>query len=245
MPGRRSGRPLSIWTATILNLVAISRTGTPKSNSQSPAIPLPDYPVQGDRWGLFLNDRLRLSRKLFLDMGGRLNLLRMRNSQWSFDPRGSLAYFVTRSDIVRFSAGSYHQYGDYFTLAGPRDLRPKNALHFSLSYDRITPEINLRVTVYDKEYRNLFLKTSKNQVKNSGRGFARGAELYLKLMKRSLISSQFIIISIPNERKMTSCFWPPPPMTSHILSPVSLRGNLLRAPWDLDSRTPQDFPTPL
>ncbi|NOR14554.1 MAG: hypothetical protein GQ544_02500 [Candidatus Aminicenantes bacterium] len=158
-----------------------------------PGNPTENYPVQGDRWGLFLNDRVRLTRKLYLDLGGRLNLLRMRNSRWSFDPRGALAYFITRRDILRFSAGSYHQYGDYFTLAGPHNLLPKNALHFSLSYDRITPEINMRVTAYDKEYRNLFLNSINSQVNNFGRGFARGAEFYLKLIKR-----KFDILTVYN-----------------------------------------------
>jgi hypothetical protein len=158
-----------------------------------PGNPTEDYPVQGDRRGLFLNDRLRLSRKLYLDFGGRVNLLRLGKVRWSFDPRGSLAYFLTRTDILRFSAGSYHQFGDYFTLARPYDLLPKNALHFSLSYDRITPELNLRVTVYDKEYRNLFLNAGSELITSSGHGFARGTELYVKIMRR-----RFDILAVYN-----------------------------------------------
>jgi hypothetical protein len=96
----------------------------------------------------------------------------------NIDPRLSLAYFLTPKDILRFSAGLHHQYGDYFTLQS-YDLRAKQAGHLSLTYDRISDNLNFRMTLYNKEYRDLFLYHG-NLINNNGRGFARGAELYVK-----------------------------------------------------------------
>jgi hypothetical protein len=49
-----------------------------------------------------------------------------------------------------------------------------------LSYDRITEATELRATLYDKEYRRLFLNGADGLVRNGGTGYARGAEFFIK-----------------------------------------------------------------
>ncbi len=138
------------------------------------------YQVKGTRRGFYFNDKFRISDHLFANLGARLFSLDLMNNNWHFAPRTSLAYLLTRDDVIRFSLGIYQQFGDYFTLKNNPDLRPKLAVHCALSYDRIKEETELRATLYDKEYRNLFLNKEEEIVSNEGYGYARGAEFFLK-----------------------------------------------------------------
>jgi hypothetical protein len=139
-----------------------------------------EFRVKGTRLGLFVNDRFRVTDRLYLDIGAGLFELRDSDNSVSFDPRASLAYFLTRKDVVRLAAGRYSQFGDYFTLAENPGLAPKQATHMSFSYDRMARFLNIRLTVYNKEYRNLFLFSDSGAVTNEGRGYARGAEIFVK-----------------------------------------------------------------
>ncbi|MCJ7589009.1 MAG: TonB-dependent receptor, partial [Candidatus Aminicenantes bacterium] len=103
----------------------------------------------------------------------------------------SAAYLPTKNDVFRFSAGVYHQYGDYYLLDRNPDLKPKAAVHYALSYDRIMDDMELRATAYDKEYRDLYLNGADGSAGNGGFGFARGAELFVK--KKSP-RSEFILV---------------------------------------------------
>ncbi|MBN2244805.1 MAG: TonB-dependent receptor [Candidatus Aminicenantes bacterium] len=142
---------------------------------------LEKYDVQGTRYGLYMSDKFRLSDKFYLTVGGRASSLSVKETSTNFDPRVSLAYFITQNDVLRVSAGYHHQFGDYFVLA-ENNLKAKNAGHISFTYDKITDPLDLRVTVYNKEYRNLFLSEDgeEGEVSNNGLGFGRGAELYIK-----------------------------------------------------------------
>lgn len=137
--------------------------------------------VKGTRFGLYLSDKFRLTDTFYLTLGGRLSALSLNGMDVNIDPRISLAHFITQKDILRFSAGFHHQYGDYFTLKD-HDLGAKRAGHLSLTYDRISDDLDLRMTLYDKEYWNLFLY-GENTISNDGKGFARGAEMFIKWKK--------------------------------------------------------------
>lgn len=135
--------------------------------------------VNGTRLGFYISNKLRLSDDFYLTLGGRLSVLSLKNSKINLDPRFSLAFFITRRDILRLSAGFHHQYGDYFVLLN-NDLKAKRAGHLSLTYDRVSEPLDLRVTLYNKEYWNLFLYEEGDIISNSGLGYARGAELFIK-----------------------------------------------------------------
>jgi len=142
------------------------------------------YHARGTRLGFYLNDKFRISDDVFMTLGGRIVSLDLVKTGWNFDPRVSVAWLLTRNDILRLSAGAYHQFGDYFVLKSNPDLRPKTAVHLALSYDRIQEETELRATLYDKEYRHLFLNQPDGLVDNEGRGYARGAEFFIKKKKK-------------------------------------------------------------
>jgi hypothetical protein len=136
--------------------------------------------IRASRVGIYFNDKFRLTDKLFLNAGGRASGYNGGASAWALDPRLSLVYLVGKSDALRFSTGIYHQFGDASTLLAFPALGPKAASHFSLSFDRVRDDLDFRATVYDKEYRRLFLTGADGVVTNGGQGYARGAELFLK-----------------------------------------------------------------
>lgn len=128
--------------------------------------------------GFYFSDKFRLQKKIYIRVGGRISFSNRGYKSRSLDPRASAAFFLSKQDVLRFSLGRYSQFGDFFLLK-EYDLQPKNAFHFSLSYDRITPEYDLRLTLYDKEYRRLFVM-EKSSMTNEGRGYARGGEFFFK-----------------------------------------------------------------
>ncbi len=142
------------------------------------------YRARGTRLGIYFNDKFRLSDRIFMNLGGRISSLDLVETGLSFEPRLSLAWLLTRNDILRISAGTSHQFGDYFVLKNNPGLRPKTAHHLALSYDRIREETELRATLYDKEYQHLFLDQPQGLVSNDGWGFARGVEFFIKKIKR-------------------------------------------------------------
>lgn len=154
--------------------------------------------AKGTRIGLYVSDKVRLTDNVYLTLGGRINALSIKNTKLNFAPRFSLAYFITTKDILRFSGGFHHQYGDYLTLQ-QNDLRIKQAGHLSLTYDKLSDNMDLRVTLYNKEYWNLFLY-EKYIVSNNGRGFARGAELFIK-RKHSKYDAFFVYNFLSSKRK--------------------------------------------
>jgi hypothetical protein len=143
-----------------------------------------NYKTRGTRFGLYANDKFRVTDQIFMNAGIRISSLNLLDRGPTVDPRLSAAFLLTRRDIVRFSTGIYHQYGDYFVLKRNPTLRPKSAIHYALSYDRIEDDLELRATAYDKEYKNLYLEGVDGIAGNEGSGFARGAEFFVKKKSR-------------------------------------------------------------
>jgi len=158
------------------------------------------FKALGTRLGMHLNDKFRISDRVYVDLGGKIHALPTHNKKINFDPRMSLAYLITQDDILRFSVGRYNQFGDYFTLEDYKNLNPKKATHFALSYDRIKEDMDLRVTVYNKEYRNLFLNVEDGIITNEGLGYARGAEFFLKFIKKRY-DALFVYNFLSSKRK--------------------------------------------
>jgi len=158
------------------------------------------HQVQGTRLGAYISDKFRVSDKLFVNLGARIFSIGLLEKKLSFDPRASLASLLTKDDILRFSVGAYHQLGDYFILKRNPELRPKAAVHYALSYDRIKRETELRATLYDKEYRKLFFEDAQGTVSNEGCGYARGAEFFIK-KKKKRYDFIFVYNFLRSERK--------------------------------------------
>lgn len=75
--------------------------------------------------------------------------------------------------------------------------------------------MDFRITVYNKEYRNLFLNTEENLVVNQGRGYARGAEIFFKYTHKSF-NTLFVYNFLNSKRKENEVL------------------DLLRSPYEID-----------
>lgn len=157
-----------------------------------------DGDVGGTRIGIYISDKFRVADAVYLTMGGRINTLAINDTKMGFAPRFSLAYFISPRDILRFSGGYHQQSGDYFSLQ-TNDLRMKHAGHLSLTYDRISDDLDLRVSLYNKQYGNLFL-IEESIITNEGKGFARGAELFIK-RKHPKYDAFFVYNFLSSKRK--------------------------------------------
>ncbi len=157
-----------------------------------------DDDVTGTRFGMYISDKFRVTDTVYLTMGGRLNTLAINGMKIGLAPRFSLAYFISPRDTLRFSGGFHQQNGDYFSLQD-NDLGMKHAGHLSLTYDRTSDDLDLRVTLYNKQYGNLFL-FEENFISNNGKGFARGAELFLK-RKHPKYDAFFVYNFLSSKRK--------------------------------------------
>ena len=150
--------------------------------------------AQATRRTLTFSDKFRLQDDWFVNAGLRLSSLSLGRPGWSMEPRMSLVYFLGKYDTLRLSAGLYRQFGDAFVLQQQPGLNPKSALHLCFSYDRSTKNTKLRLTLYNKEYRDLFLESpapGSGDITNRGRGFARGAEFFIKTEGRKL---EFLLV---------------------------------------------------
>ena len=152
----------------------------------------------GTRFGIYFSDKFRVAEATYLTIGGRINTLSVNDTKMGFAPRFSLAYFISPRDILRFSGGFHQQNGDYFSLQS-NDLRMKHAGHLSVTYDRTSDDLDLRVTLYNKQYGNLFL-IEEDIITNNGKGFARGFEFFLK-RKHPKYDAFFVYNFLSSKRK--------------------------------------------
>ncbi len=157
-----------------------------------------DGDVRGTRFGIYFSDKFRAAEAIYLTIGGRINTLSVNDTKMGFAPRFSLAYFISSRDILRISGGFHQQNGDYFSLQS-NDLRMKHAGHLSVTYDRTRDDLDLRVTLYNKQYGNLFL-IEEDIITNNGKGFARGFEFFLK-RKHPKYDAFFVYNFLSSKRK--------------------------------------------
>ncbi len=137
------------------------------------------FESSGNRFGAYITSRSQLSRGVFLEYGLRSSTLDLLSHKLFWEPRLSIAYFVTSKDVLRFSTGIYRQFGDYW-FTKHYSLQPMRAYHYCLTFDHIGQQFTGRVTAYDKRYRGLMLYDG-DHVNDSGRGYARGLEFYAKV----------------------------------------------------------------
>ena len=139
------------------------------------------FETKAVRTGFYVNDKFRLTDRLYASAGLRVSALNLAGTQAAFDPRVSLARMVGKNDVLRLSAGVYHQFADPMSLGRNPGLRPLTAYHAALSFDRIRENLELRAAAYDKEYRTLFWTDGQGRSTNGGFGYARGAEAFVKV----------------------------------------------------------------
>ncbi len=120
-----------------------------------------------------------LSNKLVAKAGGRFEYVNLNQSA-TLSPRLSLAYKPGKQGQFSFAYGSFTQSAQNQYLRFNTQLQPETAQHFILNYQVVTERKTFRVEAYQKEYRNLvtFETSNPTEIFNSGKGKARGIELF-------------------------------------------------------------------
>lgn len=96
-------------------------------------------------------------------------------------PRLSVSYRLADDQTVTIDGGRYASTGEYYLEYGILPRGWEESYQYNATYEwRLTQQHILRVQLYDKEYRNLALLDKLPDVSYSGKGYARGIDLFWK-----------------------------------------------------------------
>ncbi|MBI3129927.1 MAG: TonB-dependent receptor [Acidobacteria bacterium] len=143
------------------------------------------YAFEGRREGAYLTWRWQLAPAWGFSLGGRRDRYRLPD-EITRDLRGTLSYLLQEGVTLRASWGTFHQAPGPEQLdpyAGNPELKVQRATHALLSLDAAwkgTADWNLRVELYRKDYDRLVVEDPALRYLSSGRGYARGLDLFLK-----------------------------------------------------------------
>jgi len=126
--------------------------------------------VRFSRSNAFLQDRIRLSDGFFIQPGLRLDVYPSLQTGVYLSPRVNVSYKVDDLSTLRAAYGTYYQSPGMekqnfqariiFTGDSFGKLRAERADHYILGFDRmITPEWQLKLEVYDKQFTNVMVPT--------------------------------------------------------------------------------------
>lgn len=135
--------------------------------------------------GLYIESEWDISARLFTITG-----LRTDNQDFKsdpiIDPRFSLGYRLTETQIVKFATGRFHQFNQGRVVDpnyGNPALPSMQAVHYVAGYELKSGLTNLRIESYYKEYSRLpldSLMAGDERYTGKGHGFAYGADFFLK-----------------------------------------------------------------
>jgi hypothetical protein len=133
-------------------------------------------------FGFYAEAEMNLTRRLFSTIGLRSDVL-ANPRQTEIDPRISLNYRLSDTQFLKVASGIYHQYpqAQYRDeWNGNPQLKSMQATHAILGYEYKAEITNLKVELYQKNYSNLVLEDSVANFTNAGKGYAYGADVFLK-----------------------------------------------------------------
>jgi len=135
-----------------------------------------DYP------GCYLEDKARIWGPIYATFGARMDRV-SRPAVWTTDPRAALAWRIDDHQTLRVAAGRYHQPADASFLDpryGNPDLGPLGADHVIAGYEWNTPDLDLRLETYRKDYHDLVTQSAATFYSNGGNGYARGIDVFAR-----------------------------------------------------------------
>ena len=119
------------------------------------------------------------SNKFVVRIGTRLEYCNLTGKA-GVDPRGSLAYKTGATSQVSFAYGKFRQSAKHNLVSINQALDAEKADHLILNYQRVENNRTFRVETYYKRYEDLVKYENGNPLllTNTGKGFARGVELF-------------------------------------------------------------------
>jgi len=153
--------------------------------------------------GGYTENELHLSEKLFVKGGIRCDYQSLSKS-FTFDQRYSLGFSVSAKDVIRLSWGTFHQspHPQYLDRKyGNPKLKPSEAYHAVIGWEREWDRNTLRIETYYKKYEKLPLEHDELNYSNQGYGYAGGIDLIYKAYLTSKISGWIAYSFIHTKRK--------------------------------------------
>ncbi len=132
--------------------------------------------------GAYVEAEVRLGNGIAMNYGHRVDY-RHQSVEFTRDPRVSLVYGFKNNHALRLAAGRYHQFPETFYYDpdnGNPDLRPMQAIHYIAGWEWDPSAAMIRVEGYYKTYDDLILQEYDGGYLNSGHGYARGIDVFLK-----------------------------------------------------------------
>jgi len=131
---------------------------------------------------LFLEPEIKLSKKIALRMGARLEYSELVDS-WGVLPRLSAAYKTGTYSQVSLAWGKYRQKPGEDILKFTTDLSPEKSDHYILNFQYRKNRRIFRVESYLKQYSDLvkytaLYSTLPSDYNNQGKGYAGGVDLF-------------------------------------------------------------------
>ncbi len=133
------------------------------------------------QWGAYLLMKFVLTKKILLTLGSRWDYLSLTHEK-TLSPRFRLSYSWNPKTSFFLSWGHYHQFQDFEFLEFNSNLVSSYANHYILGTERSFGENwTGKIELYEKRINGLtFINVKSYRANNSGYGFARGVELFLR-----------------------------------------------------------------
>jgi vitamin B12 transporter len=136
------------------------------------------------RFGAYAETKIKPHDNFYI-VGGIRGDYHTLSQNFNFDPRLSVVYRLSKHSFLKGATGIYHQYAalsDY-TLSFNNNLKPQQAIHYILGYEyNRDNDFILRIESYYKKYSKLVSNSTYGFLYGSdGEGFAKGADVFLKV----------------------------------------------------------------
>jgi outer membrane receptor for ferrienterochelin and colicin len=172
---------------------------------------------------IFFEDEIYVNNKFVIKPG-----LRFENSsilsKSNVAPRFSMAYRTGRNSQVSFAYGDFYQKPDRRYLLYNPKLNFEKATHFVLNYQKVANDRTIRLEAFYKKYESLMLTPltsgaiinttsgvyaqnfSSTNIGNGGRGYANGAEFFLRDKKTIKNCDYWISYSLLDTKRKFSYY---------------------------------------
>lgn len=136
------------------------------------------------RFGAYAETKIRAHDNFFIVTGIRSDFHSI-SQNLNLDPRLSLVYRLSKHSFLKGATGIYHQYASLqdYSLSVNNNLKPQQAIHYILGYEyNRENDFILRIESYYKKYSQLVSNSTYGYLYGSdGEGFAKGADVFLKI----------------------------------------------------------------
>lgn len=150
----------------------------------------------------FVESNYFITKKLASRIGVRLENSKMLK-KYNLAPRLSLAYKTGKQSQISLAFGQFYQAPEKEFLYQMNNLGFEKADHYILNYQWMSEDRTFRIELFDKEYRDLVKYTNDPEIwiNNSGKGYARGIDVFWRDKETIPYSDYWISYSIIDTKR--------------------------------------------